>query len=108
MRGAQPEHHAVAVSAPVVGLRPAKSQHAPVDRVHAPAGTLHQSDALHGIGQRGIAGPRLGDEQVGHRDAVDQPARIADGQSVIVEPDVHGAEAVVVAMHQGVGNGFTE
>ena len=92
------------VGAAIVWRGAPKLEHAPVNGVYATPGTLHHANALHGIGQGAVAGAWLGHQQIGQRHTVHQAARVADHQGLVLQPHMHCAHAVVVAVNQGIGH----
>ena len=106
--GGQAQHDVLRIGAGVVGCRAAKLEQPPVNGVHATARALHHANALHGIGQRPVAGSRLGHQQVGQRNPIHQAAGVTNHQGIVLQPHMHRAQAVVVAVDQSIGHGLTE
>ena len=106
--GGQAHDDALAAGAAVVRGGAAVLEQAAEDLVHAATRAFHHADALHRISQPRVARAGFGGEQVGQRDAFDQPAGVADDQCVVFQSHMHGAQAVVIAVDEGVGHGLAE
>ena len=78
------------------------------DGVDAARGALHEAGALEGVGEQRITGSWRGHQQIVQAHARREAAGVRDFQPVLPPLHVHGAQARVIAVNQGVGQSFPE
>jgi hypothetical protein len=105
---AQSNNHSRTVASAVIGSGTAVSEEPLIDQVYSAPGSFDQTEALERIRERWVARPRFDDNEIVERYSFDETARIADGERVLLPPDVNGAEPSVVTMRECVRDGFPE
>ena len=109
-QGRQLHHDLMFVAAPVIRFGAAKAQQATIDFVHTAPGALHNTNALHRIGQGGIARARLGGQQVLQGNAFNQAtvvtidAGVQATQALVVEITGQAKDADDAAAHPSAGH----
>ncbi|AEP13493.1 hypothetical protein Cabther_B0495 [Chloracidobacterium thermophilum B] len=96
------------VAAVVGGGGPAVMQLLVEDGVNTAGRAFDDARAFEGVGQERVTRTGRGHQQVVQADTVREAARVGNLKAVVVPLDMNGAQAGVVAVNQGVGEGLAE